>query len=399
MDEFVVTVSQLNEYVDDKLYSDSFLRDISVCGELVGVNVKYSNIFFALRDQESVIDCMLSDQESVDNLQELREGEKIIARGSVSIYRKSGRYRLMVRSFRLYGIGEYLQQLERLKQQLLKEGLFDPAHKRALPPYPMHVGVITSASGAVLHDIRTVSARRNPGVKLSLYAARVQGENAAEEICGAIRFYNAHTNADVLILARGGGSVSDLSTFNDEALVRAVYESRIPVVSAVGHETDFTLCDFAADVRAATPSAAAELVIPDRQEILLKMSAQKASWNTLLQKRLYQLKKACEAVGIRAQEYALRNSIDQKLKKTDFFRLSVYDILKQKLTAKSYLLERYRAQTELLNPYSSLSRGYAIVFKEDRAVRSAAQIVPGERLMIQFEDGKIAVQAEGKKLP
>ena len=234
MDEFVLSVSQLNHYVEDKLYSDTLLNDLYLKGELTGVSLKYSNAFFSLKDEGALIECIITDANAVPNLSELKDGETIVARGSVSLYKKSGRYRFLVRSFQVAGQGDLFRVFAELKEKLSRAGIFDAARKKTLPSYPAHIGVVTSANGAALRDIMNVAARRNNTVKLTVYAARVQGEMAPAEIAKGISVLSARSDMDEIIVARGGGSAEDLAAFNTEEVVMAVYRSNLPVVSAVG---------------------------------------------------------------------------------------------------------------------------------------------------------------------
>jgi exodeoxyribonuclease VII large subunit len=397
MDEFVLTVSQLNRYVEDKLYSDTLLSDLYLQGELTGVSLKYANAFFSLKDQGALIECIITDVVAVPNLSELKDGETIVARGSVSLYKKSGRYRFVVRSFTVAGRGDLFRAFAELKEKLSRAGIFDEAKKKPLPAYPSHIGIVTSANGAALRDIMNIAARRNNTVKLTVYATRVQGETAPAEIAKGIAVLSAGGDVDEIIVARGGGSAEDLAAFNAEEVVMAVYRSSLPVVSAVGHETDFTLCDLAADVRAPTPSAAAELCIPDKQEIL---SAVRTAWDLIshrvqarVDERAYALGAAAKAVtsmGIRANLAAYAKEIS-------FNRQRMYDILIKKMDRVQSTLSERTSNIELLNPEEAFKRGYAQVYLKGKPLTSAKAAQKDDEIRLAFLDGSLTARVLEKE--
>jgi exodeoxyribonuclease VII large subunit len=397
MDEFVLSVTQLNNYVEDKLYSDTLLSDLYLKGELTGVNLKYSNAFFSMKDEGALVECIITDVSLIENLAELKDGETIVARGSASLYKKSGRYRFVVRSFQVAGQGELYRNFLELKEKLSKAGIFDPEHKKRLPPYPVHVGVVTSANGAALRDIMNIAARRNNTVKLSVYGARVQGEGASAEIAHGIRVLNVKGGIDVIIVARGGGSAEDLSVFNTEEIVMAVYHSKLPVISAVGHETDFTLCDFAADVRAPTPSAAAELCIPDKKEILAGIHTflQKISHLTAIKvdERAYALRVAATTIS----SLGIRANIDTRTKEIAFNRQRIYDILIKKIEYLKNAASEHSNSIALLNPEDAFKRGYVLVQYQGKPLTSVQKVQKGDELSIRFADGLLTAQVLEKR--
>ena len=269
-----LTVSQLNEYVRRMFQMDPMLRAIELKGEISNLKFHQSGaLFFTMKDENAAISCVMYASD-VDGLQSMPfEGMRAVASGSVALYARSGQYQFVVKHIHAQGIGVLYERLQMLREKLGREGLFEPERKRALPPYPDTIGVVSSPTGAVIHDILNVSLRRNPNAHILLCPVRVQGIGADEEVSAAIRMLEKLDHVSVIIVARGGGSMEDLWTFNEENVVRAVAMSRKPIVSAVGHETDVTLCDLAADLRVPTPSAAAECVVPIRGDVVLRLKA------------------------------------------------------------------------------------------------------------------------------
>lgn len=296
MDKQGFSVSEVNQYLKQLLESQSDLHHIPVLGEVSNFK-RYASghCYFTLKDEKSALKCVMFKSSAVRLSFTPRNGEKVVALGSLSVYERDGVYQLYVTAMRRQGIGDLMQAYESLKEKLMKEGLFDESRKKPLPRLPRAIGIITSPSGAAVHDIITVSRRRNKGVKLILYPVSVQGEEAAGEIVHAIDFFQRNHLADLLIVGRGGGSIEDLWAFNEESVVRAIAASKIPIISAVGHETDVTLSDFAADARAATPSQAAEFAVIDvaayrngiafywdkAAKLLEKRSMRTHSWQTV----------------------------------------------------------------------------------------------------------------------
>jgi exodeoxyribonuclease VII large subunit len=397
MDEYVLTVTQLNNYVEDKLYSDSLLSDLYLKGELTGVSLKYTNAFFSMKDEGALIECIITDAASVLNLSELKDGETVIARGAVSLYKKSGRYRFVVRSFMVAGQGELFRAFTELKDKLSKAGIFDPARKKPLPPYPSRIGIVTSANGAALRDIMNIAARRNNTVKLFVFAARVQGETAPAEIAGGLRVLNARADVDIVIVARGGGSAEDLSAFNAEEVVMAVYNSKLPVVSAVGHETDFTLCDFAADVRVPTPSAAAELCIPDKQEILGAIGATLTVIAHLARKKTDERTYALKAASRAMNSLGIRAGLAARSKEISFNTQRIYDILIKKMERAQNAVSEYKNSIGLLNPEEAFKRGYALVRTQGRPLTSVGEVKINDELSIMLKDGELAARVLEKR--
>ena len=371
----VLSVSELTESIK-RLLEPSF-ASVDVEGEISGWKVYPSgHAYFTLKDDLAQISAVIfyftSDRFSSLHAS-LANGVKIKVRGSVSVYGPRGQYQLVVRRARLSGVGELMQKFIELKAKLEAEGLFDDSRKRPLPYMPRRIGIVTSEAGAVIHDMQRVFERRFPCVELRLFPATVQGVAAPESIVSGIRYFNASGWPELIIVARGGGSFEDLFCFNDENLVRAVAASDIPVISAVGHETDFTLCDFAADKRAGTPSIAAEIAVPVRDELLQRIS--------ILKNRLV------SSLRAKGESYSQR---------LDFASAGLASSLRHASDRYSAMLERLAKSLLLLSPYSVLERGYSLVTDGKGAVvRSASMLNEGEVLSVRFSVGSAAVEVKG----
>ena len=320
-------------------------------------------------------------------------GMKVVAGGNLSVYERDGVYQLYVDSLLPEGAGELAVAFEQLKARLAEEGLFDEAHKQALPLFPQRIGVVTSLSGAVLRDIYHVSKRRNPAVRLVLCPVQVQGSAAAGQVAAAIEFFNARYPVDVLIVGRGGGSMEDLWAFNEEPVVRAIFSSRIPVISAVGHETDYTLADFAADVRAATPSQAAELAVPDTVELQRYISGLRLRLDSVRSRLLTEKRSrlaACLNSSFMKNPQALLASRRQRL---DMASSKLQQLMQNALLKKKQQCQLQMERLELLNPLRVLRRGYGIVEGEQGILRSVKQVKAGERVIVTLTDGRFQAQA------
>ena len=389
-------VSDVNRYIKTLIGGERALQHLMVRGELSNFKVYASgHAYFTLKDARSQLKCVMFRSRAQYLNFRPENGQAVIDSGSISVYETAGAYQLYVDSLAPAGQGDLSAALAQLKERLAAEGLFDAEHKQPLPPFPRTIGVVTSISGAVLRDIYHVSKRRNPAVQLALFPVQVQGEGAAEQIAAAIRFFNEHYPVDVLIVGRGGGSMEDLWAFNEECVVRAIYASRIPVISAVGHETDFTLADDAADVRAATPSQAAELAVPDTRALTQDVRQ--------LAIRLHQ----AAARGVEQKRTALAHLIDQPSFHTPMTLLAdrrqTLDRLverfhrgaSQRLENKRQAYAEAAQQLELLSPIHVLRRGYAVVERDDEPITRAKYVQTGDRLDVRFADGIVETQAIG----
>lgn len=376
MDKQGFSVSEVNQYVKQLLESQSDLHHIPVLGEVSNFK-RYGSghCYFTLKDEKSALKCVMFKSSAVHLSFTPQNGEKVVALGSISVYERDGVYQLYVSAMRQQGIGDLMQAYEALKEKLTKEGLFDASRKKPLPRLPRAIGIITSPSGAAVHDIITVSRRRNKGVKLILYPASVQGEEAAGEIVHAIDFFQRNHLADLLIVGRGGGSIEDLWAFNEEPVVRAIAASKIPIISAVGHETDFTLSDFAADARAATPSQAAEFAVIDV-----------AAYRNGI---AFYLDKAVKLLGKKIHENAqLADSLQQELAQA----------MEAELDAKKHRLSLMAAKLSALSPLTVLSRGYTITTAAGhRAVQCVSDVSAGDTIRTTVADGTISSVVSGIK--
>ncbi len=386
-------VSQVTSYLRELLDYDDTLSDIWIEGEIANLRRPGSgHAYFTLRDSNSSLRCVLFRNSR--GAAHLQDGAAVVAHGRVSLYEVRGDLQLVADVIQPEGVGELQMRLEQLKAALERQGLFDESRKRPLPHFPRRIGVVTSPTGAVWQDIRTVISRRYPLVELLLAPAMVQGDSAAATIVEGLSTLNAEPDVDVIIVARGGGSLEDLWPFNEESVARAVFASRIPVVSAVGHETDFTVCDLVADVRAPTPSAAAELVVPDRAELLNRLSATTIGMDTTLSLRLGRVYGEVEP---------LQSRLDRAVPGVDQLRIRVDDRLDEARTSLAHRIELARAKVGglgaalgTLSPLDTLRRGYAVVVdRSTGAVLSDARNTrPGSALDITFNKGTITVAVE-----
>ena len=393
-----LTVSQLNEYVRRMFQMDPMLRAIELKGEISNLKFHQSGaLFFTMKDENASISCVMYSGD-VDGLQAMPfEGMRAVASGSVALYVRGGQCQFVVKRMRAQGVGVLYERLQMLKEKLGREGLFEPERKRALPPYPDTIGVVSSPTGAVIHDILNVSLRRNPDAHILLCPVRVQGIGADEEVVEAIHLLERLEHVSVIIVARGGGSMEDLWTFNEERVVRAVAMCKKPIVSAVGHETDVTLCDLAADLRAPTPSAAAECVVPVRDEMLNKIEImrrqmQESARNAVAERqnalKLAQIKLSANhpSLTIRRQEERLAQRMDALLRAAE-----------RQIQNRQTRLEMQTAALELLSPYAALKRGYAIVQNAGRAISKAGGLCVGDEVTVRFADGVIHAEVLSKE--
>lgn len=393
-----LTVSQLNEYVRRMFQMDPMLRAIELKGEISNLKFHQSGaLFFTMKDENASISCVMYSGD-VDGLQAMPfEGMRAVASGSVALYVRGGQCQFVVKRMRAQGVGVLYERLQMLKEKLGREGLFESERKRALPPYPDTIGVVSSPTGAVIHDILNVSLRRNPDAHILLCPVRVQGIGADEEVVEAIHLLERLEHVSVIIVARGGGSMEDLWTFNEERVVRAVAMCKKPIVSAVGHETDVTLCDLAADLRAPTPSAAAECVVPVRDEMLNKIEImrrqmQESARNAVAERqnalKLAQMKLSANhpSLTIRRQEERLAQRMDALLRAAE-----------RQIQNRQTRLETQTAALELLSPYAALKRGYAIVQNAGRAISKAGGLCVGDEVTVRFADGVIHAEVLSKE--
>ena len=387
----VFTVTALNEYIKMKLETDEALMRVFIRGEISNfTNHKSGHFYFTVKDETSRIAAVMF-RSSASKLAFIPEnGMKVIVGGRVSAYVRDGQYQIYVDTLEPDGVGALYTAYEQRKAKLGAEGLFDEAKKKPLPRYPMRIGVITSPTGAAIRDIINILGRRFPIAEVVLYPSLVQGESAAPQLIEGLRYFNEKKNVNVIIIGRGGGSLEDLWAFNSEALVREVAASELPVISAVGHEIDFTLCDFAADRRAPTPSAAAELAVPERYELKRKLGNVTARLELLEGKKLELLRSTLERMKKSRALTDPRNFIDDKRMALGIAEDKLYNRITFLLERKKSALAGKTAKLDAMNPLSVLSRGYGAAFASDGTViRSAAQGEKGSDISLMLSDGTV----------
>ena len=390
MAENIYSVSEVNNFIKELLDDDPVLRNIQVVGEISNFKRYPSgHCYFTLKDAGGAIKCVMFKSRAFGLRFEPKNGETVVAVGRIAVYERDGVYQLYTDLLLQQGKGDLMQAYEQLKRKLTQAGLFDEERKHSLPVNPHVVGIVTSPAGAAVRDIITVSRRRNYGIKLLLYPVKVQGEGAAEEVAKAIKFFNKHKLADVLIVGRGGGSMEDLWAFNEEVAVRAVAASKIPVISAVGHETDFTLCDFAADKRAATPSQAAELAVADVEGYRERVKFLMQRAQTLMQARLTQEQHRLETL---ASSWALRDPerlFAQQAQRVDSASQKLVEAMMRLVEQKQHAFALAAAKLDSISPLAVLGRGYSVTQKDYAVIRSTQQVSWGDELVTTVEDGTI----------
>ena len=386
--DLAVTVSDLNKYIKEKIANDENLSQILVKGEIYNFSYHCTqHMYFNLKDDNSLIKCICFKSYAEKLTFMPKDGMKVIVLGSVSVFERDGIYQIYVKMMEEDGLGDLYTKYQELKQKLEKQGLFDEEHKIKIPLLPKVVGVLTSQTGSVIRDIINVSTRRNPNIYIRLLPVPVQGEGAAEKIAAGIEYMNRNKLADVLILARGGGSLEDLWPFNEEIVAHSIYNSEIPIISAVGHETDFTIADFVADLRAPTPSAAAELAVPDVYELKRKIESLQDRLRMSLVKKVEVMKlryDKCMASSVFKDPYRKINDnyqvIDNLIKRMD----SAIKIKQEK--EKNRYIELV-SKLDALSPLKTLSRGYSLTEKEGKIIKSKDELKKGDIIDIRFTDG------------
>ncbi len=387
-DDYILRVSQLNEYVSNMLRRETLLQHIGVRGEISGFKRHSSgHLYFSLKDESALIRCVMFKTNAMQLSFTPHDGMQVVVSGNVSIFVRDGQYQLYAQSMHAEGEGELYRQFILMKNALAEEGLFDASHKKALPFLPRCIGVITSKTGAVIHDIENVTQRRFPQMPILLYPVPVQGLGAAERIAEGIREMNRLKKADVLIVGRGGGSMEDLWAFNEEVVARAIYESDIPVISAVGHETDETIADYAADFRAPTPSAAAELCVPEYVSLCAWLQDEK-------KKLLYYSQKRIEAERERIRRFAdcaamagPAHRIEGRKTELRAQKDAIEREMRMTLMACAHKKEELLARLQSLSPIRVMQSGYALIRKETGYIGGAGELSLGDEIEILFKDG------------
>ena len=384
-----ISVTELNKYIKDKIDKDEMLNNVFVKGEISNYKHHYTgHLYFTLKDENSLIKCIMFKGYAANLKFEPKDGMKVTIFGSVSVFERDGVYQIYVKAMQEDGIGSLYKAYEEMKAKLEKEGLFDQSHKKKIPLMPRCIGVLTSNTGAVIRDIINVSTRRNPNVYIKLLPVPVQGPGAAEKIVDAIKTMNEKKLADVIIVARGGGSLEDLWPFNEEIVARAIYDSELPVISAVGHETDFTIADFVADLRAPTPSAAAELAVPNIADIKLKLDGYDNRYKLALKKKVEFMKLRYEkCMNSRVFKEPLQK-INEKYILIDMKVKTMQNSISNIYNSKKTNMIKHIAKLDALSPLKTLTRGYSIVQVNGKIVKSVSQIKKDDEIDIRLIDGK-----------
>ena len=386
------SVSEVNKYVKMLFESDNILNSISVRGEITNFKAHYTgHYYFTLKDESSTIKCVMFKGYAQYIKFKPADGMKVVINGQISCFERDGVYQIYCKSMSPEGLGDLYLAYEQLKEKLSKEGLFDDIHKKQIPFLPQRVGVITSRTGAVIRDIINVSTRRYPNVNLLVYPAAVQGVNVATTVIDGIRTFNKLNNVDVIIIARGGGSFEDLFGFNDENLAREIFASKIPIISAVGHETDFTICDFVSDLRAPTPSAAAELVYPEYSELVNRIQVGKN--RTIIGIKHYIERKRQYVERLKAAKLE-----KVPLDKINRYRMTIDSIMSKSESNLRYKIEKYRTRCikgitkiDTLSPLKTITRGYSVTESIDgKVIRKTSDVKSSDEIKITLSDGKIS---------
>lgn len=384
-----MTVSQVNKYIKDIFANNEMLANILIKGEISNFKNHYTgHMYFTLKDETSLIKCVMFKTYATKLKFMPKEGMSVVVFGTVSCFERDGTYQVYCKAIQEDGMGELYTRYQELKDKLEKEGLFDTRFKKSIPFMPKTIGVLTSKTGAVIRDIINVSTRRFPNVTLKLYPVPVQGKGVEKDIAKGIEFMNNNKICDVIIIARGGGSLEDLWPFNEEILARAIFESEIPIISAVGHETDFTIADFVADLRAPTPSAAAELAVPDVYELISKLNTYKNRMNISLKKKVEYMRLEYE------------KCISSKVFKEPLFKINEYgivldniikdmnNIMVSNIQKENLLISKLSAKLDALSPLKTLSRGFCIVEnKSHQIIKSSNDLKENDNVNLKFVDG------------
>ena len=371
-EDMAISVTELNSYIKNKIADDEYLNNVLIKGEISNFKNHYTgHMYFTLKDENSLIKCVMFKTYAQKLNFMPKDGMKVFVLGGVSVFERDGVYQIYVKAMQEDGVGILYKKYEELKQRLEQEGYFEEEHKKAIPQMPKIIGVLTSQTGSVIRDIINVSTRRNPNVNIRLYPVPVQGEGAAEKIADGIKFMNKNQLADVLILARGGGSLEDLWPFNEEIVAHAIYNSEIPVISAVGHETDFSISDFVADLRAPTPSAAAELAVPDVYEVKQKINLYQNRLRLSLVKKVEIMKLRYEkCMSSRVFKEPLRNINDNYLK-VDTYIKKLENIIKTKQKEEKTKYIELVSKLDTLSPLKTLTRGYSLVEQDNKIIKNS----------------------------
>lgn len=389
-------VSELNSYIKKLIADEPILGNVMVKGEVSNFKIHSSgNVYLSLKDKDSKVNCIILRRNFAQDMV-IKDGTKIIASGSVRVYERDGAYQLYINSVEVEGMGNLYYQYLQMKERLEKEGLFSPMHKKKIPRFPKVIGVITSPTGAVIRDIINVVSRRYPRVEIKLFPVLVQGERSEESLIRALDFFNRRDDIDTIIIGRGGGSLEELWSFNSEALARKIFDSKIPIISAVGHETDYTICDFVADLRAPTPSSAAELATPDlkdllaSQDILVKRMSRAVSNKIEIERQ--KVSRSIEKTHTIVQ----KDMIDMSYVRLDRMQERMAASVGRRMVDYKNKLSLIGVSMGNLNPFSVMDRGYSVVESSGGLVQKTTDVELGEDIDILLSDGSLRCQVKEK---
>ena len=385
-----ITVTDLNKYIKNKIDGDEMLNNVLVKGEISNFKNHYTgHMYFTLKDESSLIKCVMFKSYTTHLSFMPKDGMKVMVLGSVAVFERDGVYQIYAKAMKEDGLGSLYTAYEELKKKLEQEGLFEEAHKKKIPFMPKTIGVLTSNTGAVIRDIINVSTRRNPGVHIRLYPVPVQGPGAAEKIAEGIKFMNENKLADVLIIGRGGGSLEDLWPFNEEIVARAIYDSELPIISAVGHETDFTIADFVADLRAPTPSAAAELAVANIEDVRETLKLYNNRYKVALKKKIELMRLSYEKCMARPAYKNPTQKINEQYMVIDMKVKALQNSMMLKLKEAKTSFVKETAKLDSLSPLKTLTRGYSIVTEQDgKIIKSVNDLNSGEKVNLRLSDGQ-----------
>ena len=389
-----ITVTDLNKYIKGRIDNDEMLNNVLVKGEISNFKNHYTgHMYFTLKDENSLIKCVMFKTYTTHLSFMPKDGMKVIVLGGVSVFERDGVYQIYAKAMKEDGLGNLYVAYEELKNKLSNEGLFDEKYKKPIPFMPKTIGVLTSNTGAVIRDIINVSTRRNPNVNIRLYPVPVQGNGAGEKIAEGIEFMNKNKLADVLIIGRGGGSIEDLWPFNEEIVARAMFNSEIPIVSAVGHETDFTIADFVADLRAPTPSAAAELAVANIDDVRETLKTYNNRYKVSLKKKIELMKMSYEKCMTRQAFKNPTQKINEQYMLIDMKVKSLQNSILLKIKEDKTKFVKEVAKLDALSPLKTLTRGYSIISKQDgRIAKEVKDLSQGEKVSIRLSDGSVDAQ-------
>jgi len=388
-----LSVGEVNNYVKKLVENDFILKNLNVKGEISNLKFHSSgHIYFSLKDENSKVNCIMFKNNAVNLDFRLEEGMKVEIKARLGVYHKEGTYQLYCENIKKAGIGELFEEFHKLKKELSEEGIFDEKYKRALPKFPKRIGIITARTGAAVRDIINVIQRRNKSLDIILYPAKVQGENAADSIIEGIRYFNNEKSVDVIILGRGGGSIEELWTFNNRDLAYEIFNSRIPTVSAVGHEVDFTISDFVSDMRAPTPSAAGELVSPSLQEMINDLLNKKEFLHRAIDRKFLNAKRDVDLLYKGLKGNNPKDIIEKRIKEVNSLEEKLNFLGKRKIDKAKDELIALNSILQTLNPLNTLGRGYSVIMdKEDKVINNVSELKKNDMVKVIMKDGSVNI--------